>query len=327
MNAPQANIHRTVADMAGQLEDFQGNQIDPCDEYAGFPSGCPTAATAGFDIAVGRQGLPDIVSVGALLRAAGIGSLDSVAGLAGADAGESRREAGLVLNLDIQYTNFYQGVAARGRSGAVGTGSVDNSYVTYTYAVSTVPRTEYKFVTGAYPYGNATVRENLNRHGLRILVTTSGRIGYFDFMTLLINLNVAAGLLGLTYIAMDAMITQCSLSCCPLRGVYRQFKERKTVDMSDLRKIAAADPAALRKLQERFEADPYVVDPNPEVLALTMTGGGGGGGEEGGGGGGSGGGGASRRRGAWGLAVESGVEGTEMPLLGGGGSGSGKAAR
>ena len=148
---------------------------------------------------------------------------------------------------------------------------MDTSEVQYTYTVSTVKATEYKLVTGVSPWDNATVRENLNRHGLRILVTTSGRVGYFDFMTLLINLNVGAGLMGLTYILMDLLITQCCLPCCPLRGVYRQFKERRTLDMSDLRKVAAADPAMLARLQEKFETDPWIVDPNPSVLQLALA--------------------------------------------------------
>lgn len=155
----------------------------------------------------------------------------------------------------------------------LGTGDMDTSNVQYTYTVSTVKATEYKLVTGVSPWDNSTVRENLNRHGLRILVTTSGRVGYFDFMTLLINLNVGAGLMGLTYILMDLLITQCCLPCCPLRGVYRQFKERRTLDMSDLRKVAAADPTLLARLQERFESDPWIVDPNPKILQALATGG------------------------------------------------------
>jgi uncharacterized membrane protein YgcG len=150
----------------------------------------------------------------------------------------------------------------------LGTGDMDTSNVQYTYTVSTVKATEYKLVTGVSPWDNSTVRENLNRHGLRILVSTSARIGYFNLMTLLINLNVAAGLMGLSYLLVDLLITRCSLSICPLRGVYRQFKERRTVDMSDLRKAAAADPRALAKLQERFESDPYVLDPTPSMLQL-----------------------------------------------------------
>ena len=131
INAPLAGIHKTGTAMRGRMLGADGRSpVNPCDEYAGFPSGCPTAASAGFDIAVGRPGLPDIVAIGTLLRAAGIGGLDSLAGLAGADAAESHREAGLVLNLDISYTNFYLEA-----SGALGTGSLDSSEVQYTVRV------------------------------------------------------------------------------------------------------------------------------------------------------------------------------------------------
>jgi hypothetical protein len=137
MNAPQAGIHRTGASMAGRLLGADGRTpLDPCAEYAGFPSGCPTQATAGFDIALGRPGFSDIVAIGTLLRAAGIESLDSPAGLSGADASESYREAGLVLNLDISYTNFF--LDASGRS--TGTGSMDTGQVFYTVRGAGAPR-------------------------------------------------------------------------------------------------------------------------------------------------------------------------------------------
>jgi hypothetical protein len=128
INAPLAGIHKTGTAMRGRMLAADGKTpVNVCDEYAGFPSGCPTAASAGFDIAVGSPGLPDIVAIGTLLRAAGIDGLDSLAGLSGVDAAESHREAGLVLNLDISYTNFYLEA-----SGALGTGSLDTSQVFYT---------------------------------------------------------------------------------------------------------------------------------------------------------------------------------------------------
>ena len=235
-----------------------------------------------------------------LLQAAGIASLDDLAGLPPPDDQQTYREAGLVLNLDISCacppppsphpingagapppppsptahptlppspaadTNFY----LTGRGVEVGTGSFDRGRVMYTYRVSTVPQTEYKFITSSAPFPTAdnTARELVNRHGVRILVTTSGRIGYFDAMTFLINLNVAAGLLGLSYLLMDMLVTQC----CPLRSVYRQFKERQTVDISDLRKAAREDPAALSTLLREFEDNPYMVDAPPSALVEAM---------------------------------------------------------
>lgn len=189
--APSAGISRTVSSMEGSLLDQSGKVMNPCDDYAGMPKGCPTNATAGFDVALGKAGLPDIVSLKTLLRAAGITSMDQLAGLQGRDAGESLREAGLVLNLEIYYTNyFFSGKGAF----QLGNGAIDNSRVVYQYRVTTVANTEYKFITGVYPFGDQTTRELMNRHGIRLLVTTTGRIGFFDLMTLLVRV-VAAPLL------------------------------------------------------------------------------------------------------------------------------------
>jgi hypothetical protein len=176
MNSPLAGLHYASTDMEGKLLSATGARVNPCDDYAGLPGGCPTMAANGFDVALGSPGKPDIVPLRTLLRAAGISSLDTLAGLKGADAGESHREAGLVLNVDISYTNYYLDAS----STRLGTGSMNTSVVKYTYQVSTVRNTEYKLITGVSPFGNATVRQNLNRHGLRIIVTTSGWVGYFN---------------------------------------------------------------------------------------------------------------------------------------------------
>ncbi len=121
-----------------------------------------------------------------------------------------------------------------GRGVEVGTGRFDKNYLKYTYRVSTVPNTEYKFITSEAPYppSNNTERELVNRHGIRILVTTAGRVGYFDFMTFLINLNVAAGLLGVSYVLMDLILARC----WPQKELFQQFKERQTVSMTAFRR-------------------------------------------------------------------------------------------
>ena len=200
MNAPLAGISRTVKQMEGAMEAGASPHapVDACDAYRGFPGGCDRGV-----INVGVAGYEDIVSMRTLLQAAGIGSLDDPAGLPG-DATTTYREAGLVLNLEISYTNYY----LTGRGVEVGTGRFDKDYLKYVYRVSTVPNTEYKFITSAAPYpsANNTIRELVNRHGIRILVTTAGRVGYFDLMTFLINLTVAAGLLGVSYVLMDMVV-------------------------------------------------------------------------------------------------------------------------
>jgi hypothetical protein len=170
MNAPLAKLAYTVKQMAGFLLDRNSDPIDACAAYSMYPS-CPSF------IAIGQQGDPDIISIRTLLDAAGIPSLDTLSGSDDADVQTtSRREAGVVIVLDISYSNFYLG--AQSSSLKLGSGTLDNSKVIYTYKVSTVPNTEYKFITATNPYGVETSRELWNRHGVRIIVTTSGRVGY-----------------------------------------------------------------------------------------------------------------------------------------------------
>jgi len=64
---------------------------------------------------------------------------------------------------------------------------------------------------------------------------------------------------------MDLMVTRC----CPLSPVYRQFKERRTVDISHLRHSANANDS-LRALVRKFEEKDDLVDPHPEVLLRVL---------------------------------------------------------
>ena len=144
----------------------------------------------------------------------------------------------------------------------VGTGRFDKNYLKYTYRVSTVPQTEYKFITSAVPYptSNNTARELVNRHGIRILVTTAGRVGYFDAMTFLINLNVAAGLLGVSYLLMDVIVVQCWWQ----RELFRQFKERQTVNMSQFRNAIEASSEAKQNYKTLL-ADHHIEDAHSSI--------------------------------------------------------------
>jgi hypothetical protein len=102
MAAPLAGIARTVKQMEGAMQTGTTPYapVDACDAYKGFAGGCDRRM-----INVGVAGFEDIVSVRTLLAAAGISSLDDPAGLPG-DSTTTYREAGLVLNLEISYTNF-----------------------------------------------------------------------------------------------------------------------------------------------------------------------------------------------------------------------------
>lgn len=55
--------------------------------------------------------------------------------------------------------------------------------------------------------------------------------GWIAFQTALVNLTTALGLLSVAVLLTDF----CMTSCCPLRHIYKQYKERETIDFSDLR--------------------------------------------------------------------------------------------
>jgi hypothetical protein len=113
MNAPLARLSYTVEQMAGRIMDGSGNDIDPCATYIKNFGACPDF------IAVGVAGLPDILSIRNLMEAAGIDTLDTPLGAAAPGQPESSREQGIVLLLDISYSNLYLG-GVRGTRAAAG---------------------------------------------------------------------------------------------------------------------------------------------------------------------------------------------------------------
>jgi hypothetical protein len=241
MAAVQANIARTSRSMGGSMVGPDNDPIDPCAAYAstssGFNAPCPSF------INVGVPGTRDIIAVQTLLEAAGIASLDQVAGTDPDLSEQTLRDSGLVLLLQIQYDNFF---------------SFNSSNVQYTYDVDTVPNTEYKSIqtvtfNNTIPYA---IRRQYNRHGIRIIITQSGRVGAFDFQTLLINLTVSLGLLSVAVLVTDFVST----SLCPQRAVYRQYKQRATVSFSTMKDQAA------KELFRRFKTEEDLVDPLPPVF-------------------------------------------------------------
>ena len=248
LNRP--DLSRTVADMSGRMLRAGGGDVDPCRPYAAGK--CPRV------VAVGVPGQPDIVSIATLLEAAGVPTLDVPSGAR--NSTNSIREGGLVLLLEVTYSNFFYGPAQ--------TGSWNMRDVAYTFAVSAVPATEYKAETAEAGAPGATplTRELFNRHGIRIILSTVGRVGWLDFQTMLVNLTVGLGLLAFSVVVVEFI----AFSCCPLRSVYKQYKERVTVDMSELRRVTEGRREELRSLIERFNEDPFVVDPPPAPLAMLM---------------------------------------------------------
>lgn len=155
---------RTSREMRGFMRRADGVAVDACRPYNGFPAGCPV------NISVGDAGKPDIVSIATILEAAGVNTLDNVSLAPG--SGNSVREGGVVILLEVTYSNFYYGLS--------GTGSMSENEIIYTYSASLVPNTEFKIETAeaieASPDG-AAAREFLDRHGIRIMLNTEGHVG------------------------------------------------------------------------------------------------------------------------------------------------------
>jgi len=165
-----AGVARASMEMEGVLLDRNAQPVDPCEAYRqprfrGMP--CPSF------IGVGNRstGFNDIIAIRTLLNAAGIETLDEMAGRTPALAVETRRHAGVVLVLNIVYTNFLlagQGVPAgtgrmvregRGEGGRLcqrGTRALpllllllllllqDHDVIKYFYQVEAIAEQEYK---------------------------------------------------------------------------------------------------------------------------------------------------------------------------------------
>lgn len=268
MYAPDAGITRSVRQMKGSMKVRTGasnplgdsteatlnaRTVNPCDAYVGVPAGCPPFVN------VGSVGAADVFPIATLLQAAGIAELDQVSGFSNS---ETYRYAGIVLILEVQYSNYF-----------AQTGSWNPETVAYTYYVSAVPQSEFKCenaIVASTDGGRTTalgtpLRTVFNRHGVRVVLSFSGRIGSFNLQAFLINLFVSLGLLGVCTFCMELMLYYT----CPLRHVYVQYKERTTVDFSLLYRRANAE--ALAVIMRKFETDKNLIDSEPAVFAAALA--------------------------------------------------------
>jgi hypothetical protein len=71
--------------------------------------------------------------------------------------------------------------------------------------------------------------------------------------------------LGLLSVGVSIM-DQIVLLFCPLRNVYRQYKERRTIDFSDLRKVAALRGKSTVSVLGEFEKRSDLIDPIPSIF-------------------------------------------------------------
>lgn len=160
----------------------------------------------------------------------------------------------------VQYTNFF----LPGGGVSFGTGSFNADTVKFAYKVSVVPEQDYKseLISIADENRFPSTRMNYNQHGIRVLVTQSGRIGAFDFQTMLVNFTVSLGLLA----AAAAITDFIAFALCPARSIYQQYRNRTTVDMSDVR-----DTGRMKEIVNRFKMEEGLVDPLPKIFADALA--------------------------------------------------------
>ena len=240
MSASSVGVARTAAQMAGRLVDAAGATLDPCDDYTDQGWTCDPA------VKVGRVGAgADILPLRSLLRAAGVASLDDVVPA----LNETRRYAGMVLVVTIEYSNFW-----------LSTRSWSEKDVSYVYSVRSVDDAEFKAEESEAGEGGPGTRLIRDRHGLRLVIKQSGTVGTFDFATLLITLTSGLGLLAVTTLIVDLLATRL----LPLRSVITQYKTCDTAGMVELEESLGEED----ELKRFTKAD--LVNPQPAFITRLL---------------------------------------------------------
>jgi len=196
------------AEMAGKLLDQDGNAVNPCDDYE--EGQCPTNEANGFDVSFGVEGVHDIVPVATILRAAGI-SLDDK------DEEEEPQTFGVIKTIggryrvwsstfvdDPMFTKRHAGVVIICEINYSNTVSWDTEKIQYTMTCKHVRNAEFKVLQKVAQ--TATTEEIYNRHGIRILIKQTGRLGMFSFEQALLALAASIGLIKLSTLIVDNLM-------------------------------------------------------------------------------------------------------------------------
>lgn len=149
----------------------------------------------------------DFFEISVLLALVGV-DLD-VACPAPCDPGESRRREGVLLVMEIVYTNF--------RPWVIGLTPVE-----YEYKVFTIPVTPKRSEEIMVAYPNERVIHNT--HGIQIYILQSGRLGQLTALRLLITLSAALAMLTVA----NFMVDTIALYVLPERDVFERLKYPKS---------------------------------------------------------------------------------------------------
>jgi len=157
---------------------------------------------------VGHEGAQDILDVSVLIHASGVFSLDNPSG---ANASRSMRNDGIVLLFFITYSNTY---------------SYSTNNMRYQYTIKRVLNTKFKAVEPVFTK-NITTRVLWDRHGIRIIFLQVGRLGVFDFQTLLLTFVSGLGLLAAATFVVDFL----AFRIMPSKQLYYKYKYKETPEM------------------------------------------------------------------------------------------------
>eukprot|EP01138_Halocafeteria_seosinensis_P004396 gb/GECG01004497.1/.p1 GENE.gb/GECG01004497.1/~~gb/GECG01004497.1/.p1 ORF type:complete len:486 (+),score=39.44 gb/GECG01004497.1/:1-1458(+) len=241
MSVPSLDVSKSAIQLGGRLLGTDGKRLDPCKPYTEANRPCPSF------INLGQSGAKDIVPIAALLEAGGVNSLDDVAGTTEDLVGETKRFAGLILLVQIDYDNYY---------------TYNPENIRYTYTVTQVSNQEFKIEQLVNNQNDAhESRLIYDRHGVQIVMLQTGSIGSFSFAQLLIVLVTSLGLLAVA----QSLVNTLAFNIMPMKWVYRQYQTVNSVDFSDIE--------GLPKSQlNRFKTED-LLNPHPRIFSDARQGG------------------------------------------------------
>lgn len=220
VNAPKAGFaasSRNDQIVDGKILGQDGVEINPCDDYTVWGQPCPASINIGKGATCTDQKKKhnakycrDIIPLMTLLRAAGITDLDADGDYDSEGEVESYRYAGLVLQVNIYYSNDVHAFSGR-------------SY-RYHYTVDHIKQEEYKGAEVSYVDGGSGERHIYDRHGIRLVFTVTGNVGHFDLPTLFIQLVTCMGL----FSAATILVDKSAESCLKERRLFTKYKYENT---------------------------------------------------------------------------------------------------
>jgi len=155
---------------------------------------------------IGVVNKSDIIELGVIMKAAGFNSLDDISDV---NSTLTYRNSGVVFLLYITYSNMK---------------TYDLNNIEYTISARRVDLTKFKAIQSIFSKNISTGRVLWNRHGIRIIVLQTGKLGKFDFQTMLLTFVSGIGLIAVSSTIVDILATKI----LPGRKIYYKIKYQDT---------------------------------------------------------------------------------------------------